>query len=166
MNVQGILGLLLVILLFYTLRQGIIGRKATVEVPSNPYAKIRIHGFLWYALMENGGRLEPGDVVVVTGVRGLHTAVVSPVTAYFVDPGPARTAVWAWRLFIGTMGAQSLFQALEARSAGHPVQFAMHFTFALVIALMIFGIQHRISERLFFLMLLGIFGAVWLLTRL
>jgi membrane protein implicated in regulation of membrane protease activity len=74
---QAALGFASIFLIFYSLRRRVIGREGIVIERSNPYATIRIDGQKWRAVAEDGSSLSEGDLVVVSGVKGLQLAVVS-----------------------------------------------------------------------------------------
>ena len=55
-------------------REAMVGMVARVRTPLDPRGTVFVHGELWEATVE-GGKVEPGEEVIVTGVEGLRLTV-------------------------------------------------------------------------------------------
>lgn len=165
---EDILSFLWMALMLYALRDGIIGKRATVLEAPNPYALIKVQGGKWRAVAEDGGSLAPGDSVVVSGVRGLQLAVVSRETADAEETVLPRDFSKAGRLFMGTLALLYLVKALKAGSEGIPFWTATDLTLAIFAGLVASGALPgpRLTwpKLLLVLLLIAIvvFGGVWL----
>jgi membrane protein implicated in regulation of membrane protease activity len=63
--------------IFLSTRRNIVGREGVVIESKDPYPMIKVNGGKWRAVTVDGAPLQPGEAVVVTGIRGLQLAVVA-----------------------------------------------------------------------------------------